>query len=73
MRIISGSLRGKRFYPPKNIPARPTTDFAKEALFNILNNTFDFSEVKFWIYLQAPAAWTWKCFRAVARTLRLLT
>jgi 16S rRNA (guanine966-N2)-methyltransferase len=47
MRIISGSLRGKRFYPPKNIPARPTTDFAKEALFNILNNTFDFSEVKF--------------------------
>jgi len=47
MRIISGSLRGKRFYPPKNIPARPTTDFAKEALFNILNNNFDFSEVKF--------------------------
>lgn len=47
MRIISGTLRGKRFYPPKNIPARPTTDFAKEALFNILNNHFDFSEVKF--------------------------
>ena len=47
MRIISGSLRGKRFYPPKNIPARPTTDFAKEALFNILNNNFDFPEVKF--------------------------
>ncbi|HQV78578.1 MAG TPA: RsmD family RNA methyltransferase [Chitinophagales bacterium] len=47
MRIISGTLKGKRFYPPKNIPARPTTDFAKEALFNILNNYFDFSEVKF--------------------------
>lgn len=47
MRIISGTLKGKRFYPPKNIPARPTTDFAKEALFNILNNHFDFSEVKF--------------------------
>ncbi|HNE50309.1 MAG TPA: RsmD family RNA methyltransferase [Chitinophagales bacterium] len=47
MRIISGTLKGKRFYPPKNIPARPTTDFAKEALFNILNNQFDFSEVKF--------------------------
>ncbi len=47
MRIVGGSLRGKRFYPPKNIPARPTTDFAKEALFNILNNHFDFEEVKF--------------------------
>lgn len=47
MRIISGSLKGKRFYPPKNIPARPTTDFAKEALFNILNNHFDFQAVKF--------------------------
>src|SRR5436305_1581035 len=47
MRIISGSLRGKRFYPPRNIPARPTTDFAKEALFNILNNNFDFEEVRF--------------------------
>ena len=47
MRIISGTLKGKRFYPPRNIPARPTTDFAKEALFNILNNYFDFSEVKF--------------------------
>jgi 16S rRNA (guanine(966)-N(2))-methyltransferase RsmD len=47
MRIISGSLRGKRFYPPKNIPARPTTDFAKEALFNILNNEFDFSAIRF--------------------------
>jgi 16S rRNA (guanine966-N2)-methyltransferase len=47
MRIISGSLRGKRFYPPRNIPARPTTDFAKEALFNILNNNFDFPQIRF--------------------------
>ncbi|MFN8284262.1 MAG: RsmD family RNA methyltransferase [Chitinophagales bacterium] len=47
MRIISGKYKGKRFYPPKNIPARPTTDFAKEALFNILNNNFDFEAIKF--------------------------
>jgi len=33
-------------HPPKNFKARPTTDFAKESLFNILNNNFDFSEVK---------------------------
>lgn len=33
-------------HPPKNFKARPTTDFAKENLFNILNNNFDFSELK---------------------------
>jgi len=33
-------------HPPKNFKARPTTDFAKENLFNILNNNFDFSDIK---------------------------
>lgn len=47
MRIISGSLRGRRFTPPPNLPTRPTTDFAKEGLFNILANHFDFSRVSF--------------------------
>ncbi|MCB9033924.1 MAG: RsmD family RNA methyltransferase [Chitinophagales bacterium] len=47
MRIVSGKLKGKHFYPPKNIPARPTTDIAKEALFNIIWNNFDFEEIKF--------------------------
>ena len=42
MRIISGRLRGRRLAPPKNITARPTTDFAKESLFNLLNNRMDF-------------------------------
>lgn len=42
MRIIGGLLKGLRFYPPKNLPVRPTTDMAKEALFNILNNQVDF-------------------------------
>ncbi len=41
MRIISGSHRGKRIHAPKNLPARPTTDMAKEALFNILRNYYD--------------------------------
>ncbi len=45
MRIIGGSNKGFQFHPPKNIPARPTTDLAKEALFNILNNTFEWSEI----------------------------
>ena len=38
MRIISGKLKGRRFNPPKNLPVRPTTDFAKEGLFNLLGN-----------------------------------
>jgi 16S rRNA (guanine966-N2)-methyltransferase len=47
MRIISGKFKGRRFNPPAdNWPTRPTTDFAKEGLFNILNNTFDFEELK---------------------------
>ncbi|MGV8878858.1 MAG: RsmD family RNA methyltransferase [Sphingobacteriaceae bacterium] len=42
MRIIGGSLKGLKLNPPKNLPVRPTTDLAKEALFNILNNQLDF-------------------------------
>jgi 16S rRNA (guanine966-N2)-methyltransferase len=45
MRIIGGAFKGRRFIPPaKNWPTRPTTDFAKEGLFNILNNKLDFEE-----------------------------
>lgn len=46
MRIIGGKLKGLRFYPPSNLPVRPTTDMAKEALFNILNNQLDFEGIK---------------------------
>lgn len=47
MRIIGGKFKGRKFYPPaKNWPTRPTTDFAKEGLFNILNNLIDFETVK---------------------------
>ena len=46
MRIIGGLLKGIRFEPPKNIPTRPTTDFAKEGLFNMLENSFNFENVK---------------------------
>jgi 16S rRNA (guanine(966)-N(2))-methyltransferase RsmD len=42
MRIIGGSLKGIRFNAPESLPVRPTTDMAKEALFNILYNTYDF-------------------------------
>jgi 16S rRNA (guanine(966)-N(2))-methyltransferase RsmD len=46
MRIIGGRLKGLRFNPPTNLPVRPTTDMAKEALFNILNNQIDFEGIK---------------------------
>ena len=44
MRIISGIYGKRRFDIPKNFKARPTTDFAKENLFNVLNNLIDWSE-----------------------------
>ena len=46
MRIISGTYKGRRLTAPKKLPVRPTTDMAKEALFNILNNRYYFDEVK---------------------------
>jgi 16S rRNA (guanine(966)-N(2))-methyltransferase RsmD len=46
MRIISGKYGGRRLSPPKNITARPTTDFAKESLFNLLQNRMDFEGVE---------------------------
>ena len=44
MRIISGTHKGKVIFPDKNFRARPTTDFAKENLFNVLNNYIDIEE-----------------------------
>jgi 16S rRNA (guanine966-N2)-methyltransferase len=45
MRIISGKFRGRQIHTPNNLPVRPTTDFAKEGLFNVLNNLVDFEEI----------------------------
>ncbi|MEN8203325.1 MAG: 16S rRNA (guanine(966)-N(2))-methyltransferase RsmD [Bacteroidota bacterium] len=46
MRIISGKYRGKQIRPPKNFKARPTTDFAKESLFNILTHQYDLEDME---------------------------
>ena len=47
MRIIGGSFKGRKFYPPADKwPTRPTTDYSKEGLFNILTNRYDFEEWK---------------------------
>jgi len=46
MRIISGKYKGKTIPAPKSIEARPTTDYAKTALFNILEHRLDFEELE---------------------------
>ena len=45
MRIISGTYKSRKIVAPKNLPVRPTTDMAKESLFNILNNHFYFDDI----------------------------
>lgn len=45
MRIISGIHKGRRLIAPRNLPTRPTTDFAKESLFNILTHQYYFDEI----------------------------
>ena len=40
MRIISGKYKGKRITTPDNLPVRPTTERAKEALFSILDSRY---------------------------------
>ena len=46
MRIVGGLFSGRRFSPPAKIPARPTTEVAKEGLFNTLGNLIDFEGIK---------------------------
>ena len=45
MRIVSGKYKGRRITAPKKLPIRPTTDMAKESLFNILNNQYYFEDI----------------------------
>ena len=45
MRIISGKNKGQRISFPKNLPVRPTTDIAKEGLFNIISNNYNFEDI----------------------------
>jgi 16S rRNA (guanine(966)-N(2))-methyltransferase RsmD len=46
MRIISGKHKGRRLHAPKSLPVRPTTDMAKESLFNIINNNYYFEDLQ---------------------------
>jgi len=46
MRIIGGTLKGKTISPPSGFGARPTTDFAREAIFSVIDSVYDFSDLK---------------------------
>ena len=46
MRIISGELGGRRIKIPRNLPIRPTTDLAKEGIFNIVSNKVNLEDLK---------------------------
>ena len=46
MRIVGGDLKGRRFGIPKKFHSRPTTDFAKEGLFNVLENNYSIRDKK---------------------------
>ena len=46
MRIIGGRLKGKTINPPLHYQARPTTDYAREGLFNTLGNEYEFEDLK---------------------------
>lgn len=46
MRIIRGKYQRRQIVPPANLPVRPTTDMAKESLFNILENNLEFEDIE---------------------------
>jgi 16S rRNA (guanine966-N2)-methyltransferase len=62
MRIISGSLKGRAIEVPKNFKGRPTTDFAREGLFNVLNNYIQWSNTKVLDLFAGTGAFSLECF-----------
>lgn len=60
MRIISGKWKGKRLLAPKNLPTRPTTDFAKEGLFNILSNRWDLNRLEIMDLFAGIGSFSWE-------------
>lgn len=62
MRIISGSLKGRSISVPKNFKGRPTTDFAREGLFNVLNHLVDFHQMDVLDLFSGTGAFAIECF-----------
>ena len=69
MRIISGKYKSRRIDVPHNITARPTTDFAKEGLFNLLNNQIDFEDIEVLDLFAGTGSIGWEFISRSARTV----
>lgn len=69
MRIISGSLKGRSIDVPRNFKGRPTTDFAREGLFNFLNNRVNWSESKVLDLFAGTGAFSLECFSRGAQDI----
>jgi 16S rRNA (guanine(966)-N(2))-methyltransferase RsmD len=62
MRIISGTLKGRSIDVPRNFKGRPTTDFAREGLFNVLNNKVQWDGIKVLDLFAGTGAFSLECF-----------
>lgn len=62
MRIISGSLKGRSIDVPRNFKGRPTTDFAREGLFNVLNNMVEWEGLRVLDLFAGTGAFSLECF-----------
>ncbi len=69
MRIISGTLKGRSLLVAKNFKGRPTTDFAREGLFNVLHNIMDIENAHVLDLFAGTGAFTVECFSRGAASL----
>jgi 16S rRNA (guanine966-N2)-methyltransferase len=72
VRIIGGEHKGRIIEVGRDFDARPTTDFAREALFNILSNYFDFAEVRFLDLFSGSGSISFECFSRGCREIDLV-
>lgn len=69
MRIIGGTLKGRKFAIPASFPVRPTTDFAREALFNILTSRFSFENLRVLDLFTGTGSIAMECWSRGARDI----
>lgn len=70
MRIISGHLKGRSISVPKNFKGRPTTDFGREGLFNVLSNLIDFNDTHVLELFAGTGAFSIECFSRGAEFMK---
>lgn len=69
MRVITGLYKGRHFDVPRSFKARPTTDFAKENIFNVVKGYIDLEDTMALDLLQVLEVFLWSYFHVVAQRL----